>query len=28
MVRFPGGSHNDLDAFGASGTAIKFIEER
>lgn len=28
MVRFPGGSHNDLDAFGASGVAIKFIEER
>ena len=28
MVRFPGGGHNDLDAFGASGVAIKFIEER
>jgi fermentation-respiration switch protein FrsA (DUF1100 family) len=28
MVRFPGGGHNDLDAFGASGVAMKFIEER
>jgi pimeloyl-ACP methyl ester carboxylesterase len=28
MVRFPGGGHNDLDAFGASGVALKFIEER
>ncbi|MEN3385697.1 MAG: uncharacterized protein V7608_5741 [Hyphomicrobiales bacterium] len=28
MVRFPGGGHNDLDTFGASGVAMKFIEER
>jgi fermentation-respiration switch protein FrsA (DUF1100 family) len=28
MVRFPGGGHNDLDAFGAAGVAMKFIEER
>jgi uncharacterized protein len=28
MVRFPGGGHNDLDAFGAVGVAMKFIEER
>lgn len=27
MVRFPGGGHNNLDAFGASGVAMKFIEE-
>jgi fermentation-respiration switch protein FrsA (DUF1100 family) len=26
MVRFPGGGHNDLDAFGAFGVAMKFIE--
>jgi fermentation-respiration switch protein FrsA (DUF1100 family) len=25
MVRFPGGGHNDLDAFGAAGVAMKFI---
>jgi fermentation-respiration switch protein FrsA (DUF1100 family) len=28
MVRFPGGGHNDLDAFGALGVAMKFMEER
>ncbi len=27
MVRFPGGSHNDLDDLGASGVAMKFIAE-
>jgi fermentation-respiration switch protein FrsA (DUF1100 family) len=28
MVRFPGGGHNDLDAFGAASVAMKFIEEQ
>jgi fermentation-respiration switch protein FrsA (DUF1100 family) len=27
MVRFPGGGHNDLDAFGAASVALKFLGE-
>jgi hypothetical protein len=27
MVRFPQGSHNDLDDFGALDAALKFLAE-